>query len=198
MLVVLTPPPEDALVPLDEAKAELGIEGTGQDGRVRRMVAAASGALAQFCNRPEGFGRAEVQETFTVRSPCARLLLHRDLEPEVLSVHEGGALLPPSLYALDGARLWRLDAEGGRSAWAGDAMVRYRAGFALPTGAPALLAEACLSMVAAAHRERGRDPGVRSERTEGVGQTDYFAARDVPADPAVEAAVARYRRVGFV
>lgn len=201
-LRVLTPPASQLLVTLDEAKAELGVEGGAQDAALNRRIEAASDSLAHMCGRPEGFGRAEVEETICVMAGAQPLRLARDLEPEVLAVTEGNMLLAADDWLLSaGGELFRLGLNRRAGWWAwGQIRVRYRGGLDCPNGVPAILRQAALAMVAMAHHSAGRDPAVRSEKTEGVGSTDFFQASAVQAAALDEvgAAVNRFRRIAFV
>ncbi|MCA3248787.1 MAG: phage head-tail connector protein [Azospirillum sp.] len=154
------------LTRLDAVKAELGIADAAQDAWLTDAIRQASDAIAAFCRRPEGFGRATWTETFRFAAGRAEasLLLARDLAPAITSVTEDGIALDPAEYLLDGSILRRLQDDAPAPWQAAKVVVVYQAGWALLAELPYDVERCCLDLVVRAHQAKGRDPGLRSER----------------------------------
>lgn len=186
MLTVVTPAASDALVSLEEVKAELGISGTSQDTYLTSLIQQASDALAHYCGR-DTFARQVYRQTERITGRRASIVLDRDIDPAVSAVTEDGTVLDPAAWELDGSLLYRLSGDQ-RAAWGrGVVVVDYAAGYTLPMSTPGDLARACLIAVTALWSAKGRDPMLRSESTEGVGATQWFAgggaaSRGLPSD----------------
>ena len=200
MLTVLTPASTHDLTVLATVKTELSISGTSDDAKIGVFIRQASELLAGYCNVPT-FALEEVEETFRglCGDPC--LILSRHLVPTVSEVIEDGVTLDAALYELDGWLLYRLDANDERICWdARKVVVTYEAGFALLDTLPYAIERAALDLVVGLYRGQGRDQSIRSEQTEGVGETQYFDGRRPGIPPLAQdrlAALDRYRRVSL-
>lgn len=178
-------------------KTTLGISGSGSDTELSATIKQASGMIASYCRRPEGFGRETVVETF--RSPCgaAKLVLQRDLVPAVSAVAEDGVTLAGTDWLLDGIMLRRLSSDVPSCWTASKIAVTYQGGYTLPASVPADLERACLDLCGTIWASKGRDRTIRSETVDAVGSVSYL---DPDADSgglprAVADAVAAYRRL---
>lgn len=196
MLTVATPAASHDLITTAQAKTELGVSGSSEDALIGGLVSQASAMITGWCNR-DTFIAEDLVQTERLATRREWLLLERDLNVAVASVVEDGVTLASDEWERDGALLYRLD-DDTRICWAAAKIViTYAAGYEVGTDVPEILQRATLDAVVNLYRGRGRDTTIRSEQTEGVGETQYFDGRraDVPpvsADrlPALE----RFRR----
>lgn len=89
---------------------------------------------------------------------------------------EAGSLLAGDEGA---ARLYRLNAQGNPRTWAASQILAvYQAGYSLPNDSspnmPSDLEDACLRLVTARFKARGRDPFLRGESEPGLGAPQYW------------------------
>lgn len=181
LLTVTVPATTTALTDLASVQAELGLSGGGDDAYLQAQIAAASAAIVSWCGRV--FARESVQEVWREYSPMACLSLARQPVTALASVVEDGITLAAADYELDASAgmLWRLSDED-RVCWRGRKVtVAYTAGYALP-GEPSRtlphdVQRACTLMVAAQYNARGRDPMIRSQSAQDVGQVSYLDPR---------------------
>lgn len=105
----------ELLTTLAAVKDELGITDDSKDAYLRRSIAAASGAIARYCDRT--FGRKTITETLTGRDTASVFL---SLTPivEIESVEIGGALLDKGAYVVD-EHTGELRRVGGVWPWTG-------------------------------------------------------------------------------
>lgn len=166
-IVQTVAPAAKDLTLLATVKTELSITVTAQDAWLTDAIRQASDAIAAFCRRPEGFGRATWAQTWRAAytGQCVgALILARDLAPAIVSVVEDGATLASTDYLLDGALLRRLSDDAPTEWRAAKIVVTYQAGYTLLTDLPYDVERCCLDLVVRAHQAKGRDPGLRSER----------------------------------
>jgi hypothetical protein len=180
-LTVTTAPTTGDLTDLSTVRRELQIAAgdTTNDAWLTDAVRQYSDAIASFCRRPEGFGRASLVQTWRLGSSAPCLVLSRDIAPTVSALTEDGAALTSVDWLLDGSILYRL-ADDALIPWtASKVTVTYQAGFALPTDAPHDLRRCAIDLVVRAWNARGRDPALRSERVLDVIATSW----DTPGGP---------------
>jgi hypothetical protein len=166
-IAVTVAPAAKDLTLLATVKTELSITGTTQDAWLTDAIRQASDAIAAFCRRPEGFGRATYAQTWRAERSNERaesLILARDLAPSIVSVVEDGTTLASTDYLLDGSLLRRLSADAPIDWRAAKIVATYQAGWTLLTDLPNDVERCCLDLVVRAQQARGRDPGLRSER----------------------------------
>jgi hypothetical protein len=197
-VTVLEPAASQDLTTLDAVKAECGITGSADDALLGAMIRRASAACARYCNRP-GFGRERVAQTERCSGP---VILERDLEPQIVSVTAGGAVLAEEDWVLEGPVVRRPYGSLWATLWPSPIVVEYWAGFELLATLPEDIEEACLIIVASKWHARGRDPSIRSMTTEGVGQvvfdTGAAAAEGYPGiPPEASLRLEPWRRPGF-
>lgn len=195
MLTVITPATSTALTTLSRAKALLGFAST-DDAAVAVLIGQASRLIAEHCRRP--FGLAAYREMFSDRDLCGEgPILARDPVVELTAVRSDGALLDVADYRIsDSGRLQRIDSYGRPSPWYGSVLsVDYRAGYVLPQdGAnapvptlPDSVERAAIMIVATYLSLRGRDPTVKSESNDGLGQTSWWVPGAGDSLPSPEA-----------
>lgn len=150
------------LTTVDAVNAALDLDGnTDDDAVTAAQITAASKMIGELCNRT--FAMLEVSETFRVQwaEPMHTLYLRQYPVEQLTSVTQDGNEADASLYELDGEAglLWM---KCGR--WCGEIVLRYSGGYDLPNEAPALLAQACIELVAAQQlfaTSAATDPNVR-------------------------------------
>jgi hypothetical protein len=181
LLTILTPATSTVLTDLASVQTELGLSGQDEAPYLNAQIAAASAAIASWCGRP--FARETVQEVFRPEGCMQALSLARFPVTTLTSVVEDGTTLTAADYELDAESglLWRLSSDA-RVAWrARKITLTYTAGYLLPDDGgrtlPHDVQRACVLMVAAQYNARGRDPMLRSEGAQGVGQTSYLDPR---------------------
>jgi hypothetical protein len=144
----------------------------------------ASTRVATYCHRV--FGIETVQQRFEFLSwernePMDKLLFGRFPVTEIVKVVVDGVILDPALYEHDEIFLYRLDA-AARRCWSGRIVfVEYKAGYTLPSDAenatwtlPDDIERAAILLAGSSLAMGGRDPMVKSEQVEGIGQTDFY------------------------
>ncbi|UIN36285.1 hypothetical protein [Methylobacterium oryzae] len=195
MLTVITPGTSTALTTLARAKALLGF-GSADDAAATVLIGQASRVIAEHCRRP--FGVASYRETFSDRD-CGEdgPLLSRGPVVEVIAVRSIGVTFDPSEYRVSEAgRLQRIEPDGRVVPWWGSFLtVDYRAGYVLPqdgANAPAQtlpdsVERAAIMIVATYLSLRGRDPTVKSESNDGLGQTSWWVPGAGDSLPSPEA-----------
>lgn len=181
LLTIVTPATVTALTDLTAVKLELGISGTAEDAYLQAQIANASAAAMAWCARV--FAREVVSEVWRPELALEVLSLSRYPVATISSVVEDGTTLASTDYELDAeaGMLWRLSSDE-RTAWrARKITVAYTGGFLLPgqtnRSLPADIERAAVLMVAAAYNARGRDPMLRSEGAQGIGQVSYLDPR---------------------
>jgi uncharacterized phiE125 gp8 family phage protein len=198
MLTVVTPAASTRLATLAQVKAELSITGDDSDTYLGDLLDQASAAIASHCRRV--FGLEEVSETIRLLRHTGSLLLARAPVAAVASVTEDSNLLDAAEYELDApaGMLFRLIGDCLARWCARKVVVQYTAGWSLPNdesaNLPADIRRACVLYVTSMHEAQGRDPMVRAEQQEGVGQVSYIATADMGClPPQVEALLAPWR-----
>jgi hypothetical protein len=206
MLIVNVANTNRDLTTLATIKDELGITDTSLDAKLSRYITEASGIIAEWCNRV--FAIETVTETmrnasrrsYSISNPWQgqqqALILQRYPVVSLISISENDVLLDPSNYEVDAinGEIQRLDSNGQYSLWsAAKIVINYSAGFALPTGLPSGIERACIMLVKQFAASGDRDPMVQSERTDGIGSTQFFnAAGGLP--PEVEGLISIHRK----
>lgn len=197
-VTILAPPASTALTTLANAKLDLGETATTDDRLINLLIARASAVIANWIGHP--LGLQTLQETFRhnygqpyVNNPYppsygvqqgattkSLLLTCVPVVAVTLVTEDGTTLTSGTDYEVESRTglLWRL-ASGSQIGWtAQTVVVSYSAGYVLPqdTGTRSLpvdIEDVALTMVRSAYLNRGRDPAVILEVTEGVGRTGY-------------------------
>lgn len=162
------------LTTVDAVNAALDLDGnTDDDAVTAAQITAASKMIGELCNRT--FAMLEVSESFRVQwaEPMHMLYLRQYPVEQLTSVMQDGSEADASLYELDdeAGLLWM---KCGR--WCGEIVVAYSGGYDLPDEAPALLAQACIELVAAQQlfaTSAATDPNVRQVQ-HGDSAVSYF------------------------
>jgi hypothetical protein len=184
------------LITLDVARREINKPNLDQD-YLKLLIARASGAIAQYCNRV--FPVETVQDEFLPRrrpsgyrhgyGNIAPLQLSRWPVVALTSVVENGiALVDGTDFRKDvgAGLLFRLDVSGNERLWPRALItVVYSAGF---SPIPADVQDAAARMVASRYSARGRADNLRQENIPGVREVQYWIP-DTPTgnmSPAVQ------------
>jgi len=192
MITVVTSPTTNALTTVETAQRELRLEGQDDLAGLQELIDKASEACAQWCGRPEGFGRSEVTQTVRARNMRGPIILERDLAPAIVSVTLDGEALTADDYESDGALLYRL-VDDERAAWSGKVVITYEAGFANLTTLPHAIESACLLTLAWMHHLRGENP-LERRHDNGLVSISYMdTANGIP--PAAAELLGPYRRI---
>lgn len=181
ILTPVTPATVTALTDLASVQAELGLSGTAEAGYLRGQIAQASAAISSWCGRV--FAAETVREVWRPDRCVESMSLARFPVTSLGSVAEDGTTLSSTDYELDAesGMLWRLSADE-RTTWrARKITVQYTGGYILPDQSnrtlPQDVQRACILMVTAAYLAKGRDPMLRSEGAQGIGQVSYLDPR---------------------
>ncbi|GEP12808.1 hypothetical protein [Methylobacterium gnaphalii] len=214
-IVVITPPTSKRLTTVEHVRGDLGLaENVPPTAQIERWIDQASSRAASFCRRT--FGRELVRQRFElchgrIDEAQSGLLLDRGPVVSISSVTVDGEAQDASTYESDGRFLYRLDGMDRRCWYGRVVLVEYMAGWVLPgdsdasqppAGAellPADVERAVIQLVGAALSAGSRDMMVKSERVEGVGQTDWYvqgANASLP-HPEAEAPLSEYRKLLF-
>lgn len=181
LLTIITPATATALTDAGAVQAELNQAGVEDIVYLQQQIGAASAAIVSWCGRV--FAREVLSEMW--RDVCWQesLSLARLPVVSIASVVADGVTLSASDYECDmqAGQLYRLSSDQ-RTRWnARKVTVQYTAGYLLPgvTGRtlPHDVQRACTLMVAAQYNARGRDPLLRSESAQDVGQVSYLDPR---------------------
>ncbi|GBD48095.1 hypothetical protein [Methylopila sp. Yamaguchi] len=200
MLTVVESATSRRLTTVEHVRMDLGLGSqTPSDAQVERFIDQASAAAERFCRRT--FARETVLQTIRACDLNRALLLERGPVSSVETVTWNGSAISSADYETDRGFLWRLSAASGRRMfWGGSVLaVRYVAGYVLPgeTGAdlPADVERAVIQLVGAALSTQGRDPLVKSEDVDGVGEITFWVpgARSQLASPEAETLLRPYR-----
>jgi hypothetical protein len=181
ILTTVTPATVTALTDLHSVQAELGLSGTTEAGYLQRQIAQASATIASWCGR--AFAQETVREVWRPDRWVESLSLARFPVTSIASVIEDGTTLAATDYevAPESGLLYRLSGDE-RTTWrARKITVQYTGGYILPEQPnrtlPHDVQRACILMVAAAYLAKGRDPMLRSESAQDVGQVSYLDPR---------------------
>jgi hypothetical protein len=202
MSVTVVKATDKRLTTIAAVKAELQVGSGTDDAYLASGIAQASDAIAVWCDR--SFGLETVREYLDHRYAVPSVLLSRWPLVEVKSSSADGMAFVVSgteVDEIDGS-VYRLDAGGKRIAWpSGSVIIEYSAGYVLPnqTGRtlPHDIERAALTLIKAHWYARNRDPLIRSETSEGIGSTDYFAGTISQLPPEVESLLPPYRNLTF-
>lgn len=200
ILTVTVPAATFALTDLASVQAEMDLTGTTTDAAyLQTQIGAASAAIASWCGRV--FARETVREIWRPDRAAEYLMLARFPVASITSVIVDGTTLDTDEYEMDAETgfLWRLY-DDARVWWCGSKItVTYVGGYLLPGQAgrtlPHDVQRACVLLTAAQYNARGRDPLVRSEGAQDVGQVSYLDPRAgmEAMPPQVAALLSAYR-----
>ncbi|WP_316184716.1 phage head-tail connector protein [Bradyrhizobium sp. SZCCHNRI1003] len=181
---VVTPAKSYDLTTLDVVKQELSITDGIKDGLLKRYIAGASAAAAQYCNR-RFHAETVKDEIYPAQDPHAWMLsgsfevlqLSRWPVIALSALTENGiALVEGTDFKVDDATgaLIRIDVAGNRTMWnALPKVVQYQAGY---EPVPPEVEDAVLRMVSRRYATQGRDPNLRTEDIQGVVSRSWWIA----------------------
>ncbi|MHC2016315.1 hypothetical protein [Methylobacterium sp. CM6247] len=214
-VTVLSRAASGRLTTLENARMDLGgTLGSSSDLQMQRFIDQASSQAASYCRRV--FGRETVRERINLcgyRTDDGGILLDRGPIVRILGGMVDGATYAPEAFEVVGGREVFLTLAGERVCWRGSRLtIDYEAGWLLPgeerevngvatlaEDLPADIERAVIQLVGVAASMSGRDITVKSEQTDGVGQTDFYvqgANASLP-HPEAESILSQYRRMLF-
>lgn len=196
-VIVVTAAESAALVSLDAAKSYLGITGAAQDNAVTGLIAEASERIQSYLGRP--LVLQLYRERIGLRGRMPGINLSRGPVAEIQSLSLNGQPWGSGIDEIDVDRAMarimatafypahRIDGPGGAVA-----DIVYAAGYLSPgqqapaatDGAllpqkvlalPDAIAGACLSTMQMLYSAQGRDPTLKTESVQGVGNTTWQA-----------------------
>ncbi|WP_316228370.1 MULTISPECIES: phage head-tail connector protein [unclassified Bradyrhizobium] len=179
------------LTTLDVVKQELALTNGAKDELLKRYIASASAAAAQYCNRR--FQAETVKdEIFPAQDPHPWVLsgsfevLQLSRWPIIKLVPSsvgGGGLTENGVDLFEGVdfkvdyttgALIRIDVAGNRTMWnALPKVVQYQAGY---DPVPPEIEDAVLRMVSRRYATQGRDPNLKQESIAGVVERQWWIA----------------------
>jgi hypothetical protein len=179
---------DTTLLSLDELKAATGVTGTGSDSALTTLGARVAASIARACKlatdgvTPPTLRSETLVETFRLRHPTHELVLSRRPIVSVSSVTENDVAVVSTDYETqNGAGVIRRLCSD-YPAWfpCGKVVVTYVAGWAT---VPDDLKKAAARYAGIVWMAGSRDPGLKRERIEGVGEFDYWVPPT--SDPAI-------------
>lgn len=191
MLTVTSAADSFDLTRVETVRTELGLPDTRQDALLRRLISHASDVISKQCNKV--FAQETVTETFRLARCERELVLARYPVTVIGEVAEDGTMLTASDYELepDVGLLLRLS-DDSPSRWAaGKISVSYTAGFPLLDGLPFGVQRACVALVKHYFLSADRDPMLRSEQLDGLGQSAWHGGA---LPPEVEGLLSPHRK----
>lgn len=180
MFSVDTPVTNRALLSADELRIAAGLEptDTSKDGRLAEIGLRASDAIGRYCCADDGVNPPTLlnelcSETIRIGSATDTLILTRRFVTAIVGITENGVGLGAGAYELKKAAGLLLRVSNDRPIyWTGTkVIVQYRAGFVTPHDD---LKHAADLLVRQMMATTSRDPTVRRERTDGVGEFEYW------------------------
>ncbi len=194
-VIEATADPVFDLTTLAIAKAELGINTTGEDDLIEARITRSSKMIADFCNRV--FALQSVIETFHTpfggMRACERpLALSRYPVVSLDTVEADGSEADPSTYEIDveTGLLWRANGQP----WSGKIVATYSGGYDLPDDAPAGLERACIELLRDMRLQR--DSSIRSIEYEGRSVTFATSSQTDEGLPlSIKNLIEPYRRI---
>lgn len=180
IFTITAPATERKLCTLAALKQELSVTGSAQDAALEARIVEASRVIESYCRRV--FARETVREVFR-RTHIDELNLRRYPVTTVTSLEIDGTTMAGTDYELDAeaGQLWRLR-DDCRIQWcAGKVTAVYSSGYVLPglpnPDLPEDISRACVLLAAATELSEGRDPMLRSDSAQDVGQTSWLDPR---------------------
>ncbi|MDB5380227.1 MAG: hypothetical protein JWR00_4673 [Rubritepida sp.] len=180
ILTVVTPAPDRRLATAADVRPGLGPSDTISDNDLNALIGQVSDLISSACNG-RVFGRESLREVFRPARWCGSLILSRDQVATITSlVADGATLTEGTDFEVDAkAGLVNRLAGNARCSWrAVKVTVEYAAGWLLPSQGgsdlPGDVRRVCIDRVTRIRAASGRDPNVRSESSQDVGQVSYF------------------------
>jgi hypothetical protein len=189
MLTVTTPATNRTLLTVAEMRQACGLTSGSDDALLEALGMRAADVIAAACNVSRGgiavptLRLETLTETLRLVESLDAILLARRFVTQIDSVTVDGTALTSADYELEpvSGTLHRLKADKPVCWASGKVVVVYRAGFQT---VPDDLKLAAGKLVASFRSETGRDPNLKRDHVEGVGETEYWVgSKDDPAIP---------------
>jgi hypothetical protein len=180
MLTVSVPAPDRNLLTLNEMKSALGIAGSASDDALTVLGLQISDLISAECRvpvdgvKPPTLRSETIVETFRQIKTVHPLILSRRFVGAISSLAKDGVALTASDYEVDKAAglVSRLNSAGGVICWPSALIVAtYTAGF---DTVPEMLKLAAITVLREQWAAIKRDPLLRRERVDGIGEREYW------------------------
>jgi hypothetical protein len=189
-----------AYTTLAEVKAYLNIKGTADDALLTSLIAAASGFIDNYTNRPGGLAVAAYSDVRNGNGKAVMTMVNTPVQSVTGLIIDGEQMnqLPaPAVGQIPGSPFFAFNENTlmlkGACFTKGiqNVGVTYTAGY--PT-IPAEIDQACIDLVALKYKQKDRI-GKTSEALTGIGTVAYLV-RELPAD--IIQVLGSYKRVAYV
>lgn len=206
MLALVTPAADRNLLAIEDLRSAAGLDAddSSQDPALSKLGLRVSDLIAQECSvapagiAPPTLKQETVAQTFRLSCAVSMLLLARRFVASVTSVAVNGEAVDASAFELDaGAGLLRRVCNGRFGLWQpATIVVTYVAGF---QAVPNDLALAAATAVQEQWSAVNRDPLLKRDRVEGVGEQEFWVggigAKESAFSSTVQAMLDPYRTV---
>nr|WMC97943.1 hypothetical protein RAR13_04300 [Aminobacter aminovorans] len=199
---VTTPAADTSLLTIAELRAAAGVSDSSQDAALTTLGARVSASIARACGvasdgvNPPTLLRETCSEIYRPTARRDKIVLSRRPVTSISSITEGDEALTSDAYELSkpSGILTRLSSDYPTCWPCGKIIVVYIAGFAT---VPDDLKLAASKLTTALYAETARDPSLKRERVDGVGEFEYWVA---PSDDPLLSAeisdlIAPYRQI---
>ncbi|MBS4019542.1 MAG: hypothetical protein KGZ68_15045 [Dechloromonas sp.] len=180
MFAVSVPASDRSLLTLDELRVALDLDGSESDVKLLSIGLEISDAIAAACRVPvDGIipatlRRETIIDTMRLCHDQEQLIMTRRFVDTVSSITVNGIPLDPAEFEIDKAAglARRLSSSGYYTRWpSGIVVMTYTAGF---EAVPSALKDAAKLELVARWSLSDRDPAIKRDRTQGLGETEYF------------------------
>ena len=181
LLTVVTPAADRALLTIDELREAAGVADGESDAALLRLGARVAAGIVSSCRvrragmTPPTLRLEGLSEAFRLECRTTSLWLSRIPVSAIASVTENGTVLTVADYEVNAAsgEVTRLSGDEATEWPIGRVTIAYTAGWA---EVPDDLRQAAMAAAGHLWSDRGRDPNVKRERTEGEGEIEYWVA----------------------
>lgn len=172
-VTILPEVPAAPFASLSEAKAYLGIAGSGSDTLLTSLLTTATATVEAYCNTV--IGLRAVEERITLDCAMRSLVLRHAPAVEVTSLEFDGTAQTVADYRLSKSTGMLREINGVEFGPDADWVVEYSAGWSV---IPEPIKRATLELVKAGYLASERDGSIAKESVPDVADTEYRAAAD--------------------
>ncbi|CCJ07093.1 phage associated protein [Methylocystis sp. SC2] len=188
MFAISAPASDRNLLTLEELRAALDLDGTESDAKLLSIGLEISDAIANACRVPvDGvipatLRRETIIDTMRLCRDQEQLIMTRRFVDTISNITVNGIALDPAEFEVDKAAglARRLSSSGYYACWpSGIIVMTYTAGFET---VPSALKDAAKLELVARWSLSDRDPAIKRDRTQGLGETEYFPSSSEETD----------------